>query len=145
MVVTQSQAVRFGDEVRLYYAGMNYAHGMSKQGGGIGLASWQLDRFVSRDAADEAGTLTTIPLAFGGDRLEVNADVGAAGVLTVEPLDINGRPLPGFGPSEPVRGDSLRHAVSWRGGRITALRGRPLRLRFRLQRSSLFAFAFRAA
>jgi len=145
MVVTQSQAVRFGDEIRLYYAGMNHAHGMSKQGGGIGLASWKLDRFVSRDAADEAGTLTTIPLVFGGDRLEVNADVGAAGVLTVEPLDLDGRPIPGFGPSEPVRGDSLRHSVSWRGGPITALRGRPLRLRFRLQRASLFAFAFRAA
>lgn len=144
MVVTQAQAVRFGDEVRLYYAGMNHAHGMPKQGGGIGLAVWTRDRFASRDAAGEPGELTTVPLVFGGDRLEVNAQVGAAGGLTVEPLDPDGRPIAGFGASEPLRGDSLRHAVAWRAGQIAALRGRPLRLRFRLQRASLFAFAFRA-
>ena len=98
---------------------------------------------MSVDGPEAGGTLTTIPLTFAGDRLELNAAVIPGGALTVEPVDLLGRPLPGFGRSEPVEGDSLRHAVRWRHGQIGRLQGRPLCLRFDLRGAQLFTFAFR--
>ena len=155
MILTASQAIDVGDEVRLYYGGTNYTHGApilhgsasEKRGtdytGAIGLATWQRDRFVSADATD-AGTLTTVPIRFTGQRLELNASTAEGGEIRVEMLDAAGRPLEGTGISETVRGDSLRHAVRFSGlPDLKAISARPICLRFHLRHASLFSFAFR--
>lgn len=153
---SQSRALRVGDEVWLYYAGANYTHGTpclyraegtgrgTKYTGAIGLAIWDLDRFVSVNAPEEGGTLTTIPVTFSGDRLEVNAKTDNGGWIAVHLLDAAGKPVDGYGKSDPVKGDSLRHVVTWDGNQgVGALGNRPVVLRFEMKDAKLFAFAFR--
>lgn len=156
MVYTQSRALRVADEVWLYYGGTNATHACTcfyeaegkdlgtKYKGSIGLAKWKLDRFVSVDGPAEGGTLTTIPLVFSGERLEVNARVKAGGTLSVEILDAAVRPIEGYGRSEPISGDHLRCHITWRGDKnVPNLRGKPVSLKFHLRRAELYSFAFR--
>ncbi|MCP4641783.1 MAG: hypothetical protein GY851_15175 [bacterium] len=153
---TQSRALRVGDEVWLYYSGSNYTHGtpclyraedtgrLTEYTSSIGLAIWDLDRFVSVDVPPEGGALTTVPVAFDGTRLEINARVKDGGAITVALLDAAGRPIEGFEQSEAITGDSLRHVVTWDGERdVAALAGKPVVLQFNMKNAELFAFAFR--
>jgi hypothetical protein len=151
-----SEAIRVGDEIRLYYGGSNYTHGAPcvydraesagtlRCRGEIGLATWKLDRFVSADGPAEGGTLTTIPLRFRGKRLEINAAAKRRGTIQVELLDAGGKPIEGFGKSDAFTGDDLRHTVAF-GGKsdVSKLAGRPICLRFHLANAELFSFAFR--
>ncbi len=155
-LVTAFEAFRYGDEVRLYYAGSNFTHGHparydeyqgsergTKYKTSIGLATWPLDRFVSADAGAEVGTLTTVPVHFTGDRLELNVDA-SRGSVSVELLDAAGRPIAGYGKSDPLNSDSLRATVSWKGtSDLSALARSPVSLRFHLQGAALYSFAFR--
>ena len=136
------------------YSCTNHGHGHEKRPGGrvpdhaygIGLATWQLDRFVSADAPASGGVLTTVPLVFDGRRLELNARTHPGGKIRVTLCDIAGRPLDGWPTSEAVCGNSLRHTVIF-GGRsdLGTLVGKPLTLRIELVDAELFAFAFRGA
>jgi hypothetical protein len=160
-MVTQGEALRVGDEIWLYYGGANYLHGTpclylpndptqkTKYTGSIGLAIWPLDRFVSVDGPAEGGRLTTVPLAFAGNRLELNVNAnhrGQPGSVRVELLDAAQKPLPGSGLSDEVKLDSLRHIVTWNGNPdVSAWQGRPIALRFHLVSAELYSFAFRQA
>jgi hypothetical protein len=148
-----AEAIRVGDEIRLYYGASNYTHGTpclyraegtgrrTKFNASIGLATWKLDRFVSVDAPAEGGTLTTVPIVFSGDRLELNAATKKDGSVVVEILDMAGRVL---ARSRAFTGDDLRHTVTWtRKVDIGALAGTPVTLRFRLKSAELYSFAFR--
>ncbi len=152
----QSRALEVGDEVWLYYGGSNYTHGtpclyraentgrLTKYTGAIGLAIWDRDRFVSADAPAEGGTITTVPLTFSGNRLALNARTQSGGSIVISLCDAAGTPLPGFEHSEPITGDSLRHAVAWNGnGDVSTLAGKVVSLRFEMKSAELFAFAFR--
>ena len=77
----------------------------------------RLDGFVSADAAYTGGTLTTPPIRFSGERLELNIDVAAMGQAQVEVQDEAGRPLPGFelARCRRVMVNDVRHAVTWDG------------------------------
>jgi hypothetical protein len=160
-IVTQSEALRVGDEIWLYYTGANYLHGTpclyraddpkrkTEYTGSIGLAIWPLDRFVSVDGPAEGGRLTTVPLAFTGNRLELNVNAshrGQPGTVRVELLDAAQKPLPGAGLSDEIKTDSLRHTVTWSGNPdVSAFQGRPVSLRFHLTSAELYSFAFREA
>jgi hypothetical protein len=156
LFVTQSRALRVGDEIRLYYGGSNYTHGtpclyraegtgrLTKYTGSIGLATWKLDRFVSADAGPEGGSLTTVPILFSGNRLELNLVARRGGGVTVEILDASGRRIDGYAASDTVAGDGLRKTVAWRGSpELDKLRGRPVMIRFSLRSAELYSFAFR--
>ena len=156
--VTQARALRVEDEVWLYYCGSTYTHGnpclYRSQGtgrgtthtGSIGLARWKLDRFVSVDGPGEGAMLTTVPILFSGDRLEINANTREGGRITVEVLDAAGRAMEGWGPSNAFSGDSLRAALNWPGpAKLSELQGKPISLRFQLQNAQLFSFAFRSS
>jgi hypothetical protein len=153
---TPSQAIRVGDEVWLYYAGANYTHGTpclyreentgrgTRFTGAIGLAIWQLDRFVSVDAPAAGGALTTVPLVFSGNRLEINARTKPQGRIVVRLLDAACKTIPAYAESAPISGDSLRHVVGWGGNKdIAPLAGKPVVLQFEMKEAELFAFAFR--
>ena len=121
----------------------------TKYTGSIGLAIWPLDRFVSVDGPAEGGRLTTVPLAFTGNRLELNVNAnhrGQPGSVRVELLDAAQKPLPGIGLSDEVKIDSLRHTVTW-AATPTSRPGRaaPISLRFHLASAELYSFAFREA
>jgi len=155
MILSASQAIDVGDEVWLYYGGANYTHGAAILYGGkesdrgtkystaIGLATWPKDRFVSADAGAAGGALTTAVFRFSGKRLEINAATKEAGEVRVELLDPAGRPIPGFAPSEPIRGDSLRAPARFKDADLATLIGKPVCLRFHLRDAQLYAFAFR--
>ena len=156
-----ASALRFGDEIRLYYSGANYTHGspclyrtqfddgkstgrQTKQTAAIGLVTWKLDRFVSADAPAEGGVLTTIPIKFTGKRLEINAAVKSAGNVGVEICDAAGIPLPGYASSDPFGGDEVRHVVTFEGkSDVGALADKPVVLRLYLKNAELYSFAFR--
>jgi len=153
---SQSRALDVGDEVWLYYTGSTYTHGtpclyraegtgrLERHTGAIGLAIWQRDRFVSATAVGEGGLLTTVPLRFSGNRLEVNARTREEGSVCVRIRDAAGEPLDGFELSDSFAGNNLRHVVTWRGqSDVSALAGKPVMLRFEMKHADLYAFAFR--
>ena len=105
-----------------------------------GLATLRLDGFVSLSAPGE-GSVTTRLLRTPGGRLTVNARVG--GDLRAEILDGDGNVIPGYGVQQcnSVRGDSLRHAVTWgTGSDLVPRRKAGLRVRFHLRDTDLYAF-----
>jgi len=142
---TAAEAFRVGDEIRLYYSASNRGHGHRGRKPevtfGIGLATWKLDRFVSANAPAEGGVLTTVPLAFAGRRLEVNASTKPGGQIIVEILDMAGGIL---AVSKAWAGDDLRAPLEWvRPTDLAALADTPVSLRFRMKSAELFSFAFR--
>ena len=146
MVYVMQHPLVVGDEIWFYYAGFSGLHWATRraepQGGVVCLAKLRLDGFVSMDAGD--GTLTTKTLTMGGGRLVVNADA-SLGSIAVEILDAEGRPIPGFSREEAecVTDDRLRRTLRWNGDSdLAALRGRPIALRFHIDRAKLYSFVF---
>ena len=105
-----------------------------------GLATLRLDGFVALSAKGD-GSVTTKLLETPGGRLTINAQV--RGELRAEVLDENGKVMPGYGFQQcsPIRGDSLRHDVTWGSGAdLVPRRKAGLRIRFHLQDTDLYAF-----
>jgi hypothetical protein len=152
MVYSQNMILVVDDELRLYYSGYNIGHYTRVPWTtrphhilGVGLATLRLDGFASMRAGKAEGALTTKPLAFQGKELLVNADC-PKGSLTVELLDRDGKEIAGFGrtAADAFSGDELRHTVTWRGkSDVSALAGRPVRIRFRLREGDLYSFRFK--
>lgn len=148
------QPIVVGDQIWFYYFAQNARNWWTYSGDppkfdpkaaeprlGIGLATLRLDGFVSVDAAGE-GTLTTRPLVFLGDTLQVNAHA-TGGSLTIEALDPDGKPIPGFRSTDckPITSDSVRHVVMWSGQPdCHLLQARPIKLRFHLKNAKLYSF-----
>ncbi len=143
--------VRRGDELLMYYLGCPWRHGEHGRrpawSGGVGLVRQRLDGFVSHDARWSGGRLTTHPLTFTGNTLRVNFDGFGGGWLKVALLDELGRELPGHGlrDADQLWGNDTSRPVTWRGqADLSALSGRPVRLRFSGRGAKLFAFQFGA-
>ena len=147
--------VRMGDELWIYYAGMNWDRvnpaGVDPQApdgnrlSGISRAIMRLDGFVSADAPYEGGELVTPAIRFAGKKLELNIDTGGGGSVLVELLEENLEPIEGFTRAEaaPVNGNSVRMPVRW--GEVSdvgALAGKPVRIRFMMRDCKLYAFQF---
>jgi hypothetical protein len=140
-----------GDQLWFYYIGFQgnpkmREPGLLKNGmyanGATGLAILRRDGFVSMSAGRREGVLTTRPVSFAGGHLFVNVNC-PDGVLRVEVLDRNGRPLGPFSRENcrPVAADSTIHPVRWAGdSSLAALAGRTVRFRFHLTRGDLYAF-----
>jgi len=105
----------------------------------------RLDGFVSVSAPYGGGTMTTKPLTFDGRRLVINFSTSAAGHIVVELLGADGAPIPGFSLDDAVEtiGDSVERVVTWKKGPdVSALRGRPVRLRFHMKDADLYSVRF---
>ena len=130
-----------GDEVWVYYTGINTTHGgtIPPKRAAIGRASWRLDGFVSLQGGADGGVVETVPVRLGGNRLVVNADA-SKGSLEVELLAEDGNPLSGYTRSncETITSDSVRQIVRWKQGEeITYTK--PFRIRFYLSKAHLYA------
>jgi hypothetical protein len=129
--------LRIGKELVFYYSasawGKNQPREQRLMGGGIFRARLRPDGFVSLDE----GSITTKPLALGGDQLLVNA----IGPVTVEVLDAADKVLG----TATIEGDSLEHEVTFDGKTIgTLARGTTPRLRFAVQPpGKLYSFTTR--
>ncbi len=106
----------------------------------------RLDGFVSAQASARGGGLTTVPLIFDGRALSLNFGTSAAGELRVEIQHPDGTPVPGYSMEEcfPIFGDHIEFTVAWKGkgSDVSALAGKPVRLRFALKDADLYAFRF---
>jgi len=103
------------------------------------------DGFVAV-AATRRGELHTRPFTFGGSELVLNYATSAAGSVRAEVRDKSGRPLPGYGLRDcpPLVGDHIERVVTWKGGGdLSALAGRPVRLRLVLEDADVYSLRFR--
>ncbi|MCZ6796062.1 MAG: hypothetical protein O7J95_20835 [Planctomycetota bacterium] len=151
IVLSSSTVVTHADRHWLYYAGGDERHGTAEtrppvtfeRRHAIGLATLRLDGFVALAATDEPAIVETKPFRLEGNHLEVNVDA-RDGAARLEVLDGRGEAIAGFsGEAAPaVRGiDDVRWRPRWRGkDGLSELRGRTVRLRFRLRRARLYAF-----
>jgi hypothetical protein len=124
------------------YATESYWTGRSSE---VRRYTLRLDGFVSVNAPMTGGELVTRPITFTGRTLTVNFSSSAAGDLRVELQDAGGNPLPGFtlAEADPAFGDSIDRTIHWKAGSdVSALAGKPLRLRFILRDADLFSFRF---
>ncbi len=105
----------------------------------------RIDGFASLHADYARGEMITKPLTFSGKELRLNAATGAAGSIAVEIQDADGKPLPGFTLEEcrAFSGDSTDRALAWKSGSdVSALAGKPVRLRWVLKDADVFSFRF---
>lgn len=140
--------IRVGDELWFYYSGRGTRHDEVPNTGAIGLGTLRVDGFVSMKAGASGGTLTTRPLVFAGDRLVLNVGTGAGGIVKVEILDASGRPIEGFTEADcdEINTNDVRAVATWHGkADVSALSGKPVKLRFVMRDADLYAFRFRPA
>jgi hypothetical protein len=105
----------------------------------------RLDGFASLHADYAGGEMITKPLTFTGRELRLNLATGAAGSVAVEIQDADGKPVPGFALEDcrPISGDDPDRALAWKNGSdVSALAGKPIRLRWALKDADVFAFRF---
>ena len=102
--------------------------------------TFRMDGFVSASATE--GEFITKPLTFIGSKLSLN--LVSRGKTLMEIQDESGKAIPGFTLDDctPLEGDSIDAGVTWKGGSLEALAGKPVRLRFKLIEADLFALQF---
>ncbi len=129
-----------GDETYIYYGGYSRGHKIGRfTDRQIGVAKMPLDRYAGWVAGEQDGRMRTRPLLTPGGELRLNAKV--EGELRVRVLNESGQPLAGFDEAdcEPIKGDSVRHRVRWKGGRLPGGE-KPILLEFALRSGELYAF-----
>ena len=110
-----------------------------------GVAVTRTDGFIVAEAAYTGGELTTKPLVFDGNTLQLNTDTSAGGIVQVEIQDESGRPLEGYkaADADEINGNYLKVAASWNGrSDVSSLAGQPVRLRFLMRDARLYSFQF---
>jgi len=144
--------VETDSEIWMYYTGLDFSHAEDAiidspaYRGGVGRVRLRLDGFVSADAPYTGGELTTVPMLFEGNQLVLNVETGVGGMVKVEILDSEGKPIPDFSASNcvPIEGGYIRKSVSWRNGPdIRSLAGKPVQLRFVMRDARLYSFQFK--
>ena len=112
----------------------------------IGALELREDGWAALKPEYERGDVYTTQFVFEGDHLKINARCDY-GFVRVEALDPEMKPYPGFSLDEcvPIHGpaDRIWHDVRWTTGRSPQeLWNKPVRLRFHLLESTLYAFQF---
>ncbi|MBI3920093.1 MAG: hypothetical protein HY318_01650 [Armatimonadetes bacterium] len=128
-------------EVSLYY-GEHFRHATLR----LRRATLRPDGFVSVHAGYAGGEILTRPMRFSGKELIINFSTSAAGSVRIELQDEGGQSLPGYTMQDcpPLYGDELERVIRWKGGSdLSAVAGKPLRLRVRLKDADLYSFRFR--
>ena len=113
--MANSLPVLVNDELRFYFSGRGYRHSPYRgpdpgaKYSAIGMASVQVDRFVSLSASFDGGSFTSPRVRLAGENLWVNVD-SRFGEVTIEALDAEGEVI---AKSLPVKADGLREKVDW--------------------------------
>ena len=139
---SSNRPVEHDDELWFYYSGRSTTHGEKPNIGTIGLGTLRVDGFVSVDADEAGGVLTTKPLRLNNNNLYVNADASTGGIRA-EIVDEFGRAISPFSLTncEAIASDSIRHPLRWRGtSSLASLGDREVQLRFHIRNAKLYAF-----
>ena len=141
MIFTATSAIEVGDEVWMFCGAWDGDHGISNRDCEIYIAKWRMDGFASMDGT---GSLTTKPLLFDGNMLELNANA-AGGSICVELQDENGNPIPGYTKADcdMISADNVHHTVSWNGKTdVSKLSGTPVKVCIYTENSEIYSFTF---
>lgn len=106
----------------------------------------RIDGFVSVQARLDGGELLTKPITFEGSELVLNFSTSVPGSIQVEVQDEVGHAIEGFTMDDchEIWGDDLARTVKWgETTDVSALAGRPVRLRFLLKDADLYSMQFK--
>ena len=140
-MVYAASLLRVGDKLWLYYTAASNLHDTPPFHGDVGLATLRKDGFASLDASLKPGSVTTKRLTGLTGKLHVNYRAWG-GRLRAEVLDADGKVLPGYGRDDckALQRDEVAAIVTWRERAELPAGQVPLRLRFLLDKASLFSF-----
>ena len=101
------------------------------------------DGFASYHADYTGGTLVTKPFIFEGTELSLNFATSPAGYIYVDILDEYGKPYEAFRSCE-LFGNTTDRIVFFGDSKdISALAGKPIRLRFTMSSADIYSMIFR--
>lgn len=155
------------DEIRLYYMGSDGPHEGWRESV-FALATLRPDGLAGYEptSKDAPGVVITKPVICGGKRLWVTADAQGGSIrvdildqplVSVEAyesgkhvrikakttIDSVGGELPSVEHSEPITGEVTDQVVRWKGVvDLSEYQGKPIQLRFELDRARLYSFGF---
>jgi hypothetical protein len=143
MVFPSNYPIPEGEDIWIYYSGVEANFASGEGHGSMGRGRVRLDGFgkIRLQRGRNQGRLTTVPLQTQGldkVRLLVNVEQRTAkkGSLRVEVLDgVSGETLPGYSAEQcyPVTDDGIRVPVTWRGSQdLAGIKASSIRLRFYL-------------
>jgi hypothetical protein len=127
------------------HGGQPFVESKSRDWDGFSLLHQPADRFVAAEFDYGGGTITTEPFEFTGEQLSLNLGTGAVGEARVGILNADGSAIAGFAASDCdiINGDFLDRRVTWKKeADVSELAGKPIRLRFEMRGTQLFAFQF---
>ncbi len=104
----------------------------------------ETDRLASVNARFKGGEFVTKPLTFAGHALALNFSTSVAGGIRVEIQDATGTPIQGHTLADSVEliGNEIERVVAWKGGSDLGQLRMPVRLRFVMKESDLYALRF---
>ena len=105
------------------------------------------DGFASVNAGAEGGEIITKPVIFSGEDLLLNFSASVKGSVVVELQDDYGIVYRGFEAKncEPLTGDWIEKAVTWKNADVSSLIGKPVKIRFILTDCDLYSYKFGTA
>ena len=113
----------------------------------MGRFTLRLDGFASVNAPYAGGEMVTKVMIVTGSELVLNCATSAPGSVRVEVQTPDGDPIPGFtlAESKEFVGDSIEETVQWKlGPSLSALAGKPVRLRFVMKDADVYSLRFRS-
>ncbi len=140
-IMPPSRPLHKNGELWFYYFGGKYRSHKEDDDpktGGVCLAVLRRDGFVSLDAGDTGGSALTDSFLLQSPWLFANVDA-ANGSVEVEVVDESGRSI---AESEPIKGDHPRYPVQWKTGDLAASVNRPVQLRFKASKASIYSYWF---
>jgi len=134
--------IQHRDRILIIYGGWDGSHEADVRHAAIGLATLRKDGFVSLDAGETPGSLTTRALQGAQGPLLINADA-SCGSIRVEVLGSDGQALPGYSArdSAVIEVDSVAQPITWNAKEELPVTSGPIQLRFLLTNASLYSFA----
>jgi hypothetical protein len=128
------------DEMSVYYS-QHYRHKTAHMRRGV----LRLDGIASLHADGTPGELVTKPFTFTGKTLTLNYATSAVGSVQVEIQTDKGEAIPGFTLKDAPQafGDKIETVFAWNSGSdISALAGKPVRLRFVVRDADVYSYRF---
>ena len=145
MLASTNAPIKMGNELWFYYTATDGDHGSKFRNSRGGLAKIRMDGFVSINANEQMGYLTTKPILCDGGDLYINAKTDN-GTISVVVLDEFGNEIDGTRnyDSAMLDSDSIEHKVTWRDHvNLNHLIGKKIRLKFYLKSANLYSFTIK--
>jgi len=100
----------------------------------------RMDGFFSWHSDFSGGSVTTVPLTFDGDSLEINYATSGLGSIRVIICDQTGAAIEGYD-SDLIWGDMIDRNIDF-DKPLSDLKGKPVRIRFEMKDADIYSFKF---